>query len=214
MFIELVDSLRCVEPHEATWLVASVTRMDGRHIVDGTLGCPTCRREYPITGGVGVFDDAPASRERTAERGAAREADPGRVLRAAALLGLSEGGGLVLLGGDWAACAPALAVLAPSHYVTVNAAAGLPEIEALSHLRVGSSLPFAAGSVRAVALDAGTATPALVASAAAVLRGSGRLVAPASVPVPNGITVLARDAEDWVGERASPPSLPITLRRA
>ena len=23
-------------------------RMDGRHIVDGTLGCPVCRREYPI----------------------------------------------------------------------------------------------------------------------------------------------------------------------
>jgi len=55
MFIELVDSLRCLTPHEETWLVASVAEMSGRHIIDGRLGCPICRRSYPVREGVGIF---------------------------------------------------------------------------------------------------------------------------------------------------------------
>ncbi len=51
MHIELVDTLRCPHPHEDTWLVASVTRFDGREVVEGTLGCPACRRQFPVRGG-------------------------------------------------------------------------------------------------------------------------------------------------------------------
>lgn len=48
MHIELVDLLRCPSPHEETWLVAAVTRFDGRDIVEGALGCPTCHRQFPV----------------------------------------------------------------------------------------------------------------------------------------------------------------------
>ena len=39
-------------PHEASWLVVSFARRDGRFIVEGTLGCPVCHRQYPIRDGV------------------------------------------------------------------------------------------------------------------------------------------------------------------
>ena len=45
MFIELVDALRCPVAHAESWLVAAAIRMEARHIVDGTLGCPVCSAE-------------------------------------------------------------------------------------------------------------------------------------------------------------------------
>jgi hypothetical protein len=48
MHIELVDALRCPFPHEETWLVAAVTRFDGRDIAEGALGCPICRRQFVV----------------------------------------------------------------------------------------------------------------------------------------------------------------------
>ncbi|MEP7381311.1 MAG: hypothetical protein ABI910_06465, partial [Gemmatimonadota bacterium] len=58
MHIELVDSLRCTQPHDDTWLVASVTRFDGRDIVDGVLGCPICHRQYLVLDGEVDFTDS------------------------------------------------------------------------------------------------------------------------------------------------------------
>jgi hypothetical protein len=37
---------------------------------------------------------------------------------------------------------------------------------------------------------------------------------PADAPVPAGITVLARDARQWVGEAGAVSSPPVTLRRS
>jgi len=122
MFIELVDSLRCVNAHEDTWLVAGVTRMDGRRIVEGKLGCPVCRREYPVRDGVarfaGTLSDPESSRLTPAPASATEE----RAMRAAALLGLTDAGGIVVLGGSWADCADAIAELSPSHVVVLNRA--------------------------------------------------------------------------------------------
>ena len=55
MFVELVDALRCVRPHEDAWLVAATRRTEHRHILDGVLGCPVCRTEYPVRDGVADF---------------------------------------------------------------------------------------------------------------------------------------------------------------
>ncbi|HKG91357.1 MAG TPA: hypothetical protein VKA84_05685, partial [Gemmatimonadaceae bacterium] len=96
MFIELVDHLRCVRPHEEIWLVAAARRMDGRHIIEGTLGCPVCRAEYPIREGAADF----RSRDGGAADAGAQAAavpDETEVMRAGALLGLVEGGGVALL---------------------------------------------------------------------------------------------------------------------
>jgi hypothetical protein len=57
------------------------------------------------------------------------------------------------------------------------------------------------------------ATPALLRSAAQVLSAGGRLVAPADAIVPDGIRMLARDDEQWVGEREAVPVLS-AIRRA
>ena len=213
MFIELVDSLRCVNVHEDTWLVASVVRMQGRHIVDGTLGCPLCRQQYHIRDGVGWFHTSPDESGDIHEQRMAPPAPASeeRVMRAAALLGLAEPGGIVVLGGSWGDCADAIAELGPAHVVVLNRGTTAASPESVSTLVVGERLPFAAASVRAVALDDALAATSLT-SAAGVLRSRGRLVAPASVPVPDDVVELARDAAEWVAERSVVASPPVMLR--
>lgn len=211
MFIELVDSLRCLGAHEETWLVAAVTRMDGRHIVEGTLGCPICRREYPVLDGVAWFTERSVN---VADRlTPAPVSTDDRITRAAALLGLTESGGIICLDRDWAGCADALAELGAAHVVVLNAHADDSSPQEVSAIAIDGRLPFAAASVRAVAIgEAGSS--ATLASAADVLRARGRLVAPATAPVPEGVQELARDSADWVAERIAVPSPPIPLRSA
>ena len=65
MFIELTDHLRCPADHDESFLVLLPLDLAGRDVVQGTLGCPVCQREYAIvrqslieTGfdsGVGLF---------------------------------------------------------------------------------------------------------------------------------------------------------------
>jgi uncharacterized protein YbaR (Trm112 family) len=214
MFIELVDSLRCVEPHEDTWLVAAVTRMDGRHIVEGTLGCPICRREYPIADGVAWFSNRPPVTDDGRLTPAIPVNDGDNVIRAAALLGLSDPGGIVALGGSWVQFADAIAELGPGHVVVLNARAADTSPQEVSSLIVDNRLPFARGSLRATALGREIISGSLLASAVEVLRSKGRLVAPAQTPSPDGMAVLARDETDWVAERDVVASTPVTLRSA
>ena len=208
MFIELVDSLRCLTPHEETWLVASVSEMSGRHIIDGTLGCPICRRSYAIRGGVGIFSADGSVPSLTT----AGEASEERVMRAAALLGLTDAGGIVVLGDTWADCANALVQMGPAHVVTLNVAANEASPQPVSSIVVDDALPFGSGVLRGAALGRETATPTLLSSAADRLRSRGRLVAPAEVRLPDDVSELARDGHDWVAERAVVASSPVVLR--
>jgi uncharacterized protein YbaR (Trm112 family) len=209
MFIELVDSLRCIEAHDETWLVAAVTHMDGRHVIDGLLGCPICRRQYPVRDGIGWFRTGEPDVERLTRVAATHDEE--RIMRAGALLGLTDGGGIVCLDDTWADCADALTELGPAHVVVLNANAGAAG-ETVSVLAVEDKLPFAAGALRAVAL--GAASRPLVVTASAATRSRGRLVVPADVPVPDGVSELARDGTVWVGERGAVASPPVTLRSA
>lgn len=214
MFIELVDSLRCVEPHEDTWLVAAVTRMDGRHIIEGTLGCPICRREYPIADGVAWFSSQPPVTDDERLTRVVPVNDGDTVMRAAALLGLSDPGGIVALGGSWVQYADAIAELGPGHVVVLNARAADTGPQEVSSLVVDNRLPFARGSLRAAALGRDIISGSLLASAVEAVRSKGRLVAPAQTPSPDGVAVLARDETDWVAERTVVASTPVTLRSA
>ena len=212
MYIELVDSLRCVAAHEETWLVAAVTRMDGRHIVDGTLGCPICRREYAVRGGVGWFTQRQPSGNGESLTTPAPAADDDETIRAAALLGLTDAGGIVVLGGSWTRHADSVAQLGAAHVVVLNADATASSSQEVSSLFVDDALPFGTATVRAIAVDGELATPSLLDSAVEKLRSRGRLVGPAPVATPRGVTELARDETDWVGERAVATSGPIPLR--
>jgi hypothetical protein len=84
----------------------------------------------------------------------------------------------------------------------------------LSGLTVSESLPLAAGSARAAALGRDS-SPELLRSAIAAVAAGGRVVGPASLTVPFGVTELVRDERVWVGERKaeSAASRPIALHR-
>lgn len=215
MFIELLDTLRCVRPHEDSWLVGSFDELVDRHVLRGTLGCPVCAAEYPVRGGVVDFRSGEgqvgeSSEGLTADRPA--EADP---MRVAALLGLAEPGGVVMLMGRWAAAAPALEALVPgTQFLLVNPMA--PVFPFASAVRTGPILPIAAGALRAAAFDASGLPRMEPRQAARVVRPGGRVVAPAREAVPEGFTELARDEAEWVAERnaeSTGPVLRLTRRK-
>lgn len=216
MFVELVDRLRCVRAHEDSWLVLAARRTVDRHVMDGLLGCPICRAEYPIRDGVADF------RADATLQGAHADASPAapteeEVVRLAALLSLADVRAPVVLAGGWQPLVAALADAVPASYLVVNPTAALDGREELSALHAAGALPLADGSVHGVALDASTADDVgLVAGAVRALRPRGRLVAPVSLALPAGLRELARDARHWVAERdeAAPASRPVPLRRA
>ena len=208
MFIELVDSLRCLAPHEDTWLVASADRMDGRRIVEGTLGCPTCRATYPILDGIVWLGAAPGG-TLPDEGPLSADALEHEALRLAALLDLREPGTRALVGGALGRAAHVLAAITQSELLLVDPPASVEPGEGVSILRTGGRIPLAEGSMRAVALD--ERTVGAMAGALHALRDAGRLVAPAGAPVPAEVTELARDDRQWVGTRTTRPSAPVQL---
>ncbi|MFN2563964.1 MAG: hypothetical protein ABR499_02980 [Gemmatimonadaceae bacterium] len=211
MFIELVDDLRCPRAHEETWLVAAAERTEGRDIIEGTLGCPICRAEYPIRAGVVWF--APAARaEAPATAAPAHHDDPELAMRLAALLDLSDAQGFALLAGTWASCAQPLRDLVPTHLVVLNPRPLGDVSVGISVLEIPGSIPLADATCRGVALDEAHADAAHLAAAVRVLRPGGRLVAPASTPTPSGVAELARDERVWVAEREARPPKLVALR--
>ena len=199
MFIELIDIVRCPRPHEDTWLVASATRTDGRDIIEGALGCPICRAEYPIREGVVWFGES--EKAAAPEPGPAAPADPELAMRLAAFLDLSDAQGFALLAGSWGRAAPALQRVVPTHLVLLSPQQPVAAGHGISVLEIATGSPLADAACRGVALDAAHADAAHLDAAVRVLRPGGRLVAPASTPTPVGVTELARDVELLVAER-------------
>ena len=91
---------------EPSALVATIDRTVGGSIERGTLACPICDARYVIEQGGVVF--APELWERCRARRPAPSPTEEGVLRAAALLGLVDSGGLIVLGGGAGAMAQAL----------------------------------------------------------------------------------------------------------
>jgi len=206
VFVEIVDALRCPRPHEESWLVLAARRTEDRDVLEGTLGCPVCRAEYPIHDGIADFTaDTPVDHSAT---GALTTLPPADHL--AAMLNLGDALGFAVLIGAWGTRADDLvALLDAPPLLLVEPPAGVKMGHGLSGIRAGATLPLATGAARAVATD--SVDPARVADAARVARVGGRLVAPAESRVPEGVRELVRDASVWVGERQALPSAPVTL---
>jgi len=209
MFIELVDALRCPRTHEESWLVLATSRIAARHIQEGTLGCPVCRAEYPISDGI---VDLRLDRSAPAIDAASnpRSANHVPAVHLAAMLNLADALGFALLIGDWGRHADALLELDQMPpLMLVDPPAGVAMRPGLSGVRADARLPLAAGAARAAAVDGVDATR--LSSATMVTRAGGRIVAPAQAALPDGVRELVHDEHVWVGEREAPPSAFVRL---
>ena len=209
MHVELIDRLRCVAAHEDSWLVAAATETADRNIIAGVLGCPVCGAEYAVSDGEVRYSSLRATAAADfADRTAEVDADD--ATRLAALIGIDERGGLYALQGAEGRFAGALEQMGSVQLLLIDPPRGA---RAPAIIRgAGERIPLAAGALRGIALE--SAAEGLVEAAARALAPRGRLVAPVEAPVPAGITVLARDAHQWVGEAGARSSPPVTLRRS
>lgn len=192
MFIELTDHLRCPRDHPERFLVLLPSRMEGRRVLTGELGCPVCGNLVQLAEGIADWGDAPAS---TAGTGLTAEA-------VAAFLGLSGPGGFALLAGGVTALAPALARLIPGvRLVLVNPPAGTADSEDASVLRA-ARVPLRSGSTRGAVLGAEvTAIPERVAECVGAVLPGLRIVGEGGEPPTAGVEVLGESEGCWVARK-------------
>ncbi len=211
MFIPLVDSLRCIAPHEDTWLVASIDRAEERDIRHGFLGCPVCLAEYPIRDGVAYFGVEAADVTAPEMPDRVEEAD---AIRLAAALDLTDPRMVAVLFGMWGAFAPVVRGFSPAHLLLVNPPSGIASGDGISIVRTVGVAPVARGSMDAAALDSGVSSEMLESLVGGV-RAGGRIAGPLALPIPGEATELTRDNRIWVAERGAGVVSPlISLRRA
>lgn len=204
MHSELVDTLRCLSIHEESWLVAAADEIDGRHIMRGLLGCPICHARYPIEQGIADFTGGkrfPIALER-----GTIPADEAAAMKLAAMFDLTEPSGYVILVGTWARVGAALRALVPVMVLAVNPPPDVAMGDGMSGVATMDRIPVAAGSARGIAFDFLATTPhssIAPTDALGAVKSGGRVVANTLIGVPDDVTVLAHDAEHWVGTRSS-----------
>lgn len=211
MHIELTEMLRCPEPHREEMLVLSTGEMRGRMVRSGLVGCPVCRKEYPISGGIVNFrrsrerverdEAAPTARAHVPPPSPLPMADAGRLQ---ALLELSGPGGYVVLVGAAVRQAPALGALMDGvHFIGINPPSDMLEQPVLSLLYASERVPLRSAIARGVVVGADLATsPWLVEAHRVLLRGRRFVVESEDPELPIGLTRLAVGAGLWVGEKS------------
>ncbi|HVH08391.1 MAG TPA: hypothetical protein VM736_01210 [Gemmatimonadales bacterium] len=205
MHIELTEMVRCPEPHAEAFLVLSTGEMLGRMVRSGMLGCPVCRREFPIVRGVVTFSHpAPGGQKALATPAAAAAprppVDPPTLQ---ALLDLSGPGGYVVLLGAAARHAVGLAgLMGGIHFVGVNAPPDVEELPVLSLLVCDTMIPLRHAIARAAVVGPDYLASAWVAEARrVVLPGRRVAVEGDDVQLPVGLARLAAGQGLLVGER-------------
>ncbi len=204
MHILLTDVLTCPNCGPEFGLILLADRVEDRRVLEGTLGCANCRERYGIVEGfadlrpsdahLGAGSDSKdpdkvehaeaadaadgAGGSGAAETAAAKgENEEGDAFRLAALMGVTEGPGLVLVVGPPAAHSAEISALVEDVEV-IAAGPGMlerPEGEGVSRVALARSFPFEQGSMRAVVLG-GAASDVLLEEGAGVLKTTGRLV--------------------------------------
>lgn len=208
MLRDLLDALRCPNPHAESWLVAVVHETDGLTLVAADLACPVCGAEFAITEGVAYFGTPAVP---TPSRQPTHADDP---MRLAALLGAAVGDTPLLLSGRYALTGNAIAELVNVPQLWVNAPAeSRPSSPRTSQMIVGAQLPLGVATLAAAALDVTDATATMLESVMRAVKQGGRIVAPVSVPRPEALKELARDDREWVAEVTTRASGLIELRR-
>ncbi len=196
MFIELTDHLRCPADHPESFLVLIPEELNGRTVRRGLLGCPVCRREYPITDGVVRFGEGPGPVTPMPAMGVV---DAGAI---AAFLGLEGPGGYAALVGDAAGFVAELDRLWPGiHLVAVNPPAGTVPAD-LHSVVLAPRLPIKTRALRGIVLGApfGQLAPWPEQAIQAVLPGL-RAVGRGPAPDMAGFELLGEAEGWWVGRR-------------
>lgn len=164
MHLLLTDRLACPRCGPEFGLILLAERMDERRVIEGSLGCPNCRERYPVEGGHGDFRPPPRTRGADPEPGggaaalgggAPDEPQPDEAMRVAALLGVAQGPGNLLLAGRLVRHALPLARMIEEIEV-VAVGRGLRDAEeqaGVSRIEAGRRLPFYSGMFRGVALE-------------------------------------------------------------
>jgi uncharacterized protein YbaR (Trm112 family) len=192
VFVEIIEALRCPRPHDESQLVVAAGRVVERHILDGTLGCPACGAEFRISAGITTFEIPARPTPPVAP-------DVEQGVRIAAFLELTDAKGFAILSGTWGAQTDPVQRVADTPLLLVNPPVNFAG-EPAGVLLFGEKLPLAPLSARAAALD-GAMSASQIASLVAAVRQGGRLIGPASMPVPAGVNEVARDETLWVGEK-------------
>ena len=216
MHLSLSDSFSCPRCGPGHGLILLPDEVADRRVRSGVLGCPNCRERYPVEGGVADLRTPRAPRpgagsaEESGTAGQAGYEDAESAVRLAALLGLAESRGVVLLAGPAAAAAVALArLIEDAEVVAATVESEAPPVgPELSSLRLSGRIPFQTGSVQAVALTGRAVS--LLDEGARVIRPVGRLLLD---PAPEdaadrvrdaGLEVLAEEGSTLVARRVGP----------
>lgn len=176
MHVLLTDRLTCPRCGPGFGLILLADRVDDRRVYEGSLGCPNCRDQFPVTGGFGDLRAPP--RDPLPEAPTPPPAPAvGDTTRVAALLGVAVGPGNLALVGPVAEHAEGLADLLDDIEVVAvwPPLRERPERAGISRLAAGPGLPFFSGTLRGVAL-AGAAADRFLAEAARVVAPTGRVV--------------------------------------
>ncbi len=170
-------------------------------IVRGVIGCPICRREYPIELGVANFGGSPSPPGGEGDQGVRPALPPDAVW---ALLGLTNPGGFVVLVGSAARLAAPLAErMGGVHFVGINAPEDVEMSPALTLLRHPARIPLRQSVARGVVVGAESAREPWNSEGVRVLLKGLRLVAAADGISTPGVQQLAVGNGLWVGQKTA-----------
>lgn len=176
MHILLTDLLTCPRCGPEFGLILLGDRIEDRRVLGGELGCPNCREQYPVRDGFGDLRAPPRNPLPPVVEPPEVRDDEEEVMRVAALLGVREGPGHLVLVGPVARTAPALVrMLDDVEVVTVESdLRAWSESDGVSRIAAGPGLPFYSRRIRGVVLDGEAGAPYLD-EAVRVVGPSGRV---------------------------------------
>jgi uncharacterized protein YbaR (Trm112 family) len=211
VYFELTDILTCPGCGPAHGLVLLVKEVEDRRVKTGWLGCPNCRRDFPVIDGIADLRVEPDA--RPVARAAVEE--DGLAVKVLALSGLAGERGPLLVGDGLEHVAAKIADLAPELEVIVvtKTPERLAARQGVSGVAYDRGMPVAEQKLPCVAIAPGGSRD-VVAAAARRVRGAGRLLLfdataeDIAEAKRGGLTVLAAEGKTAVAERKS-GSLPV-----
>lgn len=153
MHLLLTDRLTCPRCGPEHGLILLAQEIVDRRVLDGEVGCSNCREHFPVIRG---YIDLRWPKGDGLADVAAPQADAQLAIKVAALLGLTDGSGFVLLAGRATAAADALSdMLKGDEWIALgNHVSNQEERTGVSRIVANSDrLPLSTGGLRGAALD-------------------------------------------------------------